>query len=681
MKVVAIVQARMASSRLPSKVLLDIAGKPMLERVVSRARCARSVDQVIVATSTADADTPIFEYCTAHRIDCFRGDELDVLDRFYRAAGEAEADVVVRVTADCPLLDPAAVDAAVHRFREGFDYVSTRHPPYPDGTDVEVFSMAMLEQTWRDATSPSDREHVTPLLRRRDDLRRAALGESPQLPPGGDRWTVDEERDLNFVRAVYERLGADEYAGIAAVAELVWKEPELTQLNSGIARNEGLYRSIAEEPPLPAQELKLDRSRALAAEAAELIPSSTQTFSKGPTQFVRGVSPTFLERGAGSHVWDVDGNEYIDYAMALGPIILGHAFPEVDDAVDEQVRRGIAFSLPHPLEVEVAKLLVELVPCAEMVRFGKNGSDATSGAVRAARAFTGREMIACCGYHGWQDWYIGTTTRSLGVPEAVKKLTVPFAYNDVASLERIFAEHPGQVAAVIMEPIGIVPPDPGFLEAVRDVTTREGALLIYDEVVTGFRLALGGAQELFGVTPDLAAVGKAMGNGFPIAAVVGRRDVMEIFDEIFFSFTFGGEAASLAAAKATLTMLREQDVIPHLWAQGQVLQDGFNTIAAHFKLEETTECVGLAPRTVLSFFETDGHPPLVLKSLFQQECIRRGVLFTGGQNISFSHSDADLEHTLRVYRAAFEVLRKGIDDGDPGALLGGAPAEPVFRAP
>jgi glutamate-1-semialdehyde-2,1-aminomutase len=671
----------MASTRLPGKVLLDVAGKPMLAHVVGRLQRATSVDDVVVATSSAAADNPVSDYCAAQDFACFRGDEYDVLDRFYRAATERNADVVVRVTADCPLIDPDVVDRAVALFRQGADYVSTRHPPFPDGVDVEVFSMASLERAWRETTSATDREHVTPSLRRADDLRRALLDDAPPLPPGGDRWTVDEQRDLDFVRAVYERLEADEYAGIAAVADLLWKEPELTQLNSGIARNEGLYRSIAEEPALPSQDLNLERSRELAEKAARLIPSSTQTFSKGPTQFVRGVSPTFLERGSGSHVWDVDGNEYIDYAMALGPIILGHAFPEVDDAVDEQVRRGIAFSLPHPLEIEVAQQLVELVPCAEMVRFGKNGSDATSGAVRAARAFTGREVIACCGYHGWQDWYIGTTTRSLGVPGAVKELTVSFAYNDLATLERIFEEHPGQVAAVVMEPVGIVPPEAGFLEAVRDVTTREGALLVYDEVVTGFRLALGGAQELFGVTPDLAAVGKAMGNGFPIAAVVGRRDVMEIFDEIFFSFTFGGEAASLAAAKATLTVLREQDVIPHLWAQGQVLHDGFNTLAEHFELEKTARCVGLSPRTVLSFFETDGHPPLLLKSLFQQECIRRGVLFTGGQNICFSHSDADVEHTLRVYRAAFEVLRKGIDDGAPEALLEGAPVEAVFRAP
>jgi glutamate-1-semialdehyde aminotransferase len=427
--------------------------------------------------------------------------------------------------------------------------------------------------------------------------------------------------------------------------------------------------------------LTLDRSRAIAEQSARLIPSGTQTFSKGPTQFVGGVAPMFLESGRGSHVWDVDGNEFIDYAMGLGPVILGHAHEGVDTAVIDQARRGLAFSLPHPLEVEVAQLVVDTIPSGEMVRFGKNGSDVTSGAVRAARALTGRSIVACCGYHGWQDWFIGTTTRSLGVPPEVAALTIPFVYNDLPSLERIFEAHPGQVAAVIMEPVGVEAPDPGFLEGVRALASAEGALLVFDEVITGFRLALGGAQELFGVLPDLTCVGKAMANGYPVSAVTGRAEVMEIFDEIFFSFTFGGEAVSLAAAAATMAVLREPETIPHLWAQGQTLRDGYNTLAHHFELAETTSCIGLAPRTVITFTKTSGYEPLVLKSLFQQECVRRGVLFTGGQNVCLAHSDADVEHTLRVYRSALEVLRRALDEDDLETRLEGDPVQPVFRAP
>jgi glutamate-1-semialdehyde aminotransferase len=235
------------------------------------------------------------------------------------------------------------------------------------------------------------------------------------------------------------------------------------------------------------------------------------------------------------------------------------------------------------------------------------------------------------------------------------------------------------VAAVIMEPVGVIEPRDGFLQQVRELTQREGALLIFDEVVTGFRLALGGAQEYFGVTPDLACFGKAMANGYPIAAIVGRRDIMEQFDEVFFSFTFGGETLSLAAAKATITEMREKNVIAHLWEQGQKLKDGYKVLAREFGVDRYTECIGLPPRTVITFKDETGAESLVLKSLFQQECLKRGVLFSGGQNMCYSHSDADVDYTLRVYRAAMEILAEAIKRGDALQRLEGEPVQPVFR--
>jgi glutamate-1-semialdehyde 2,1-aminomutase/spore coat polysaccharide biosynthesis protein SpsF len=389
----------------------------------------------------------------------------------------------------------------------------------------------------------------------------------------------------------------------------------------------------------------------------------------------------FLARGQGSHVWDVDGQEYIDYPMALGAVVLGHAHPSVTDAVARQLAQGTVFSLPHPLEVELAETLIDVIPCAELVRFGKNGSDATAGAVRAARAVTGREVIACCGYHGWQDWYVATTTRNHGVPKAVRELTVTFGYNDLPSLERVFAEHPDQVAAVILEPIGLVAPAPGFLEGVRDLAHREGAVVIYDEIVTGFRLALGGAQELFGVVPDVACFGKAMSNGFPIAAVVGRRDIMEIFDTVFFSFTYGGEAVGLVAALATIAEMRERKVIEHLWRQGRRLQEGFDALASRAGVSAYATCAGLPPRTVIQFSDPGGGDPALIKTFFLQECLKRGILLAGGQNVSFSHDDADVETTLAVYEIALGALADAVRAGDVAARLEGLVVEPVFRKP
>ncbi len=268
-------------------------------------------------------------------------------------------------------------------------------------------------------------------------------------------------------------------------------------------------------------------------------------------------------------MWDVDGSEYIDYSMALGPVILGHAFSEVNEVIAGRLKDGIIYTLPHPLEIELAELLVEVIPCAEMVRFGKNGSDATSGAVRAARAYTGRDKIACYGYHGWQNWYIGTTTRSKGVPKSVQRITIAFEYNNLESLKKIFDENKDKIAAVIMEPVGIIEPKGRFLEEVKELTHKNGALLIFDEIITGFRLSLGGAQEYVDVIPDLACFGKAMANGMPISVVVGKKEIMEIFDEIFFSFTFGGEVLSITAAITTIRELSPKDVIAHLMGTRQ----------------------------------------------------------------------------------------------------------------
>lgn len=426
------------------------------------------------------------------------------------------------------------------------------------------------------------------------------------------------------------------------------------------------------------QKINLVESQRLLKKASTLIPGGSQTFSKAPNQFVRGVTPVYVERAEGCRLWDVDGNEYVDFPLSLGPIILGHKDPDVDAAVRTQLDKGTTFSLPHRLEVEVAELLIKTVPCAEMARFGKNGSDVTAAAVRIARAFTGRDIVACCGYHGWQDWYIGTTTRSLGVPKAVRELTKSFDYNDAASLEILFAENPGRIACVIMEPIGVVEPKPGFLKAVAEIARKNGAVFIFDEVVTGFRLALGGAQEYYGVTPDLACFAKAMANGYPVSAVVGRSDLMMKCEDIFFSSTFGGEALSLAAANATIKKLKSHKVIPHLWRQGQKIQDAFNADSRRLGIAQV-DCIGLAPHTVVRFRDSTGADSLAMRSLFQQELIKRGILFLTGYNICFAHDDDTISAAIQANREALEILATAMKAGDVEKLLEGPCVEAVFR--
>lgn len=422
-----------------------------------------------------------------------------------------------------------------------------------------------------------------------------------------------------------------------------------------------------------------DRSEAMLARTENVIPLGSQTFSKSRTQFPVGVSPLYLDRGKGSHVWDVDGNEYVDFISSLCSVTLGYGDPDVDGAVRDQLDRGVILSLPASLEAEVAELICDMVPCAEKVRFGKNGSDATSGAIRIARAFTGRDHVAVCGYHGWQDWYIGTTARNRGVPQATRDLSHPFMYNDLASLERVFAEWPGQIAAVILEPMNVEYPASGFLEGVRELATRHGAILVFDETITGFRYANGGAQELFRVTPDLATFGKGLANGYPVSAVAGRADVMQMMEEVFFSFTFGGELLSLAAAKATLEKLKREPVVARLGALGEGLKSSVRSIIDETQMAHVFDIKGHPSWSFLTIADQPGATSFAIKTLLMQEWHQRGILSYGTHNLNLSHSEADIAALLDTYRALFPQLRDLLAAGTLMEALRCPPLEPLFK--
>lgn len=411
--------------------------------------------------------------------------------------------------------------------------------------------------------------------------------------------------------------------------------------------------------------------------ALELIPAQTQTLAKGPGQNIKGVAPKYLQRGKGSHVWDVDGNEYIDYTMAVGPLSLGYAYDKVDDAIREQLKNGITFSLMHPLEVEVAQLINKVVPNAESIRYSKVGADVTSAAVRLARAYTGRNKVLCCGYHGWHDWYIAVTDRNKGIPQAVQDLTYTINYNDIQSVIDSIDE---DTACVILEPFVFEEPKDNFLHKLRDVCTQNGTVLIFDEMWTGFRVAVGGAQEYFGVKADLACFSKAVANGMPISILTGKKDIMKLLEkDVFFFTTFGGEALSLAAVKATVTEIIEKNVPAYLAKQGRKLKDGYNSISQKLGMDYT-KCSGFDCRTIITFdAEKSGCNPLEMKSLVQQEMIKRGILWGGFHNMSFSHTDEDIEYTLKAYEDVLPILKKAVDEKNVRQYLRGEPVEPVFR--
>ena len=419
------------------------------------------------------------------------------------------------------------------------------------------------------------------------------------------------------------------------------------------------------------------KSQQLLKKVERVIPLAAQTFSKSHLQFIRGAAPHFLTHGKGSRVWDVDGNQYTDFINGLLPIILGYQYPAVDRAIIRQLKRGIIFSLASPLEYELAQLLIKHIPCAEMVRYGKNGSDVTTGAIRLARAVTGREHVAACGYHGWHDWYIGSTARNLGVPKSTQRLTHRFAYNDITSLRKLLRQY--KFAAVIMEPMSFIEPQPGFLEHVKREAHKHGALLIFDEIITGFRFNLGGAQKLFGVTPDLATFGKSMANGMPISALVGKRKYMKVVDDIFYSFTNGGEALSLAAAIATIHELERKKVIPYIWKIGRIVQQGTRQLLRTHQLIDCLQLSGKPCWQVFLFSASHGYSALEIKSFVQQEMLQAGFLWHGQHNLSFSHSIGDIRRLLATYGKVFAQLRAALEEHTLRQQLRGKPIVDIFK--
>lgn len=398
------------------------------------------------------------------------------------------------------------------------------------------------------------------------------------------------------------------------------------------------------------------KSEALLKKAETIIPLGAQTFSKSKTQYPLGASPFFATHAKGAYLYDVDKRPYLDFVNSLAAITLGYQDPDVLDAVKTQLEKGTIFSLSSELETKVAELVCEIVPCAEMVRFGKNGSDATSAAIRIARSYTQKDHICVCGYHGWHDWYIASTTKDSGIPKAVADLTHSFAYNNLNALETLFHKFPNQIAAVIMEPVNVAPPNIDFLEKVKVLAHQHNALLIFDETITGFRFANGGAQEFFNVTPDLATFGKGIANGFPLSAVAGKKEYMMEMEKIFFSSTFGGETLSLAAGFATLKKLQSHAITDHLWKIGTYLTNQLNTLICDKIVDAIFKLKGYDVWSFLTIQDQDFGSKDEIKTLLLQELFKSNILSLGTHNISYAHTKKDIDTLISVYSDFFDLI-------------------------
>jgi glutamate-1-semialdehyde 2,1-aminomutase/spore coat polysaccharide biosynthesis protein SpsF len=662
-KVVAVIQARMGSTRLPGKVLMDLGGHPVLEWCVRAARAAPGVDEVWVATSKLPGDNSIVSWCEMSDIDVWRGSETDVLARFLGCAEAAGADVLLRLTGDCPFLDPEVIGTVVRLQRQtGAPFVTNVSPrTYPDGLDVQAFTYDALLTAYDLATRPVDRECVCTWIERNRSRFPSETVINPLPGMHTERWVLDTPEDYEFCKQIALRWPWDN--GPPSQLDMLGildGRPELRTINAHHPMNERHFETLAEEPIYARS---YDRSQTQFEKARAVIPLAAQTFSKSHLQYPQP-SPLFLSHGDGGLAYDVDGNEYVDLVSALLPNVLGYRDADVDVEIRRQLASGISFSLATELEAQLAETLC---------RFGKTGTDVTTAAIRLARAYTGRDRVLICGgYHGWQDWSV---ERNLGVPQAVRDLTTRVRYGDAEMVTNVMQSVLGTkgFAAIIVEPEA----DLEYLELLRSLCNSSGTVLIFDEVITGFRFDLGGAQALFGITPDLATFGKAMANGMPLSALVGRKDIMarlEPPDNIFYSGTMFGETLSLAAGIATIAKMERENVIQKLWQFGSELALYASHLIFDHGCADYIKLRGEAPFKRI-WFENDQ-----IAALFRKEMIASGTLVVGSHNVCAAHTESDMRRILKSYRHTMTVIRTALDKGDIADRLNGASVAPMVRA-
>ena len=656
-RVVAVVQARLGSVRLPAKVLAPIIGRPALGHLVDRLGRAVTVDEIVLAIPDSSENDSLADFAVEAGLRCVRGSERDVLDRFRQAADAAAADYVVRITGDCPLVDPGLVDTCVSTAIDGgFDYASTG-VGFPDGFDVEVFAVSALDRAAREAEDRYDREHVTPFLRRDEANRTTVIDAADGL--SGWRVTLDEPEDLEVIRSVFEHFG-DNLFTFDDVTDLMSSRPELFTPNMGVRRNEGASMGTGQK---------------LWQRATRVIPGGNMLLSKRPEMHLPRGWPAYYSRSSGCRVWDLDDNELIDVGlMGVGTNILGYGHPKVDAAVHRVIDAGNMSTLNCPEEVALAEKLVGLHPWADMARFARSGGEACAIAVRIARASAGRSAVAFCGYHGWHDWYLSANLAAnsaldghllpglepAGVPREMAGLSRPFAYNDLDALESILLA--GDVGVVFMEVVRSSEPEPGFLEGVRSLADQHGAVLIFDECTSGFRRTVGGLHLSYGVEPDVAVFGKTLGNGYAISAVVGREAIMQAAQDTFISSTFWTERIGPAAAVTALEVMEEEN------APDRVNRIGLDVRRRWIELGHE---VGLPVETggvpALGSFSIRGMDPVVVKTFVTQEMLARGFIAGTVLYASIAHDDEVLDAYIEALTPVFQQIADSGVDRDAAA--------------
>lgn len=652
----------MGSTRLPNKVMRLVDDVPMIELLLARLSQAKEIDQIVVATSLDSSNRPLIEQVVRLGYSCEQGSESDVLGRYLMAASKHKADVVVRITGDCPMVDPALVDECIRRFRAAdVDYFSNVAPPsYPDGLDTEVFTFDALDAAARDATMPSQREHVTPYIRESGRFATGSMQYTEDL--SAMRWTVDEEADLAVVERVFQHFHPNRYFSWLEVLALQHDHPDIFIDNRDIVRNEGATMGSGQK---------------LWNRAKRVIPGGNMLLSKRAEIFLPGKWPAYFSKAKGCKVWDLDGTEYIDMSiMGIGTNSLGYGHPEVDEAVRRTIDAGNMSTLNCPDEVYLAERLIELHPWAEMVRLARSGGEANAIAIRIARAATGKDKVAICGYHGWHDWYLSANLSDdsnldghllpglepRGVPRNLRGTTFPFTYNNIAELEALVNTH--DIGAIKMEVARNNGPVDDFLFKVRNLATERGIVLIFDECTSGFRETFGGLHKKYGVEPDMAMFGKALGNGYAITATIGRREIMEAAQTTFISSTFWTERIGPTAALQTLEVMGRTRSWEIITQTGLRIRQLWQQLADRHQL--TIEHWGLPALTGFSF---RGENALAYKTLITQEMLSKGYLAGNSVYVCTQHTPDLVERYIADMDPVFRLIKDCEDGRDVRGLL------------
>jgi glutamate-1-semialdehyde 2,1-aminomutase len=672
MKVVAIVQARMGSTRFPNKVMMPICGVPMIELLLCRLEKSKELDQIVIATSIDEHNISLVTHVRNLGYACEQGSEDDVLDRYIHTARAHQADVVVRITGDCPLVDPGLVDQVIRAFKvTNVDYFSNIDPPtYPDGLDVEVFTFKALEKANIETTESFDREHVTPYLRKAGKFKTKAIQHSKDL--SALRWTVDEYNDFEVIEKVFRHFHPKKDFTWGDILALQNQDPEIFNSNQHITRNEGVVMGTGQK---------------LWKRAKQVIPGGNMLLSKRAEMFLPDQWPAYFSKAKGCKVWDLDGKEFIDMSiMGIGTNILGYGHPEVDRAVQQTVAAGNMSTFNCPEEVYLAERLIEIHPWADMARLARSGGEANAIAIRIARAASGKDKVAICGYHGWHDWYLSANLgddagldghllpglQPNGVPRNLKGTVFPFNYNNYAELEALVNAQ--DIGVIKMEVVRNMGPEDNFLHKVRKLATDRGIVLIFDECTSGFRETFGGLHKKYGVEPDMAMFGKALGNGYAITAIIGKREVMEAAQTSFISSTFWTERIGPTAALKTL------EIMGRIKSWETITQTGLNIRQGWQKLADKHGLIisnwGLP---ALTGFTIQSENSLAYKTLITQEMLAKGYLAGNSVYVCIDHTNEIVQGYFDILESIFSLIKQCEEGRDVMSFLKGPVCHAGFK--